>query len=378
MARKTNCERNGIKYFRKYATLGGQRKMIYAESEKAWNQKVEELKRLDNFGIVQTKDTLGQAMDMWVYTLMVGRHDIRKTTVSIYETVYRNKIKDHPIMRLPLGEVKTIHIQTFINEMVNQGSSYHAINQGKKVLNMFFKYAVSEGYVLRNPCANTSMPKYEPPGDIEIFSDEEIKLIIGNIRGSHYWFMYLLAFATGMRMGELMALTYEDFKDGKVTVNKSLIVSRRPQKGADGVKIECPIEIGPPKTDSSYRDIPVSENILKELDEWKKEAQLKNLKLGKGKLKDTDLVFTSPTGMYCRNPQIANDWKWILESLGIPHKKFHATRHTYITKLVQANMNLVTIMQLAGHSSLKTTLRYTHIEAEEKKVSADIMDKILL
>ena len=48
MARKTNCERNGIKYFRKYATLGGQRKMIYAESEKAWNQKVEELKRLDN------------------------------------------------------------------------------------------------------------------------------------------------------------------------------------------------------------------------------------------------------------------------------------------------------------------------------------------
>jgi len=378
MAKKTNCEINGSKYFRKWATLGGERKMIYAESEKAWNQKVEEMKKLDNFGIIQTKDTLGQAMDLWMYTVLLGRHDVRKSTVAIYEGIYRNKIKDHPIMRLPLMEVKTIHIQAYINDQMNLGNSANSIQNSKKVLNMFFKYAVSEGYVLRNPCTNASLPKIPEPGAIEVFSDAEIKLIMDNVKASHYWFLYMLAFATGMRMGELMAVTYEDFKDGKVTVNKSQIVGRRPMQGPSGVTMEYVVEVGPPKTDSSYRDIPVSDNIMRELEEWKKEAQLKNLRLGKGKLKEGDPVFTSPTGMHCRSPQITNDWKWILESIGLPHKKFHAIRHSYITKLIQADMNIVTVMQLAGHSSLKTTLRYTHIEAGEKKISADIMDQILM
>ena len=81
MAKKTNCERNGKKYFRKYVNVGGKKRMLYAESEKDWNRKAEELKKLDSLGIIKTKDTLGEAMEMWTISIL-----IYSSIVKTYQT----------------------------------------------------------------------------------------------------------------------------------------------------------------------------------------------------------------------------------------------------------------------------------------------------
>lgn len=377
MAKKTNCERNGIKYFRRYATINGKRKMVYGESERDWQTKVDEMKKMENFGIIETKDSVGKAIDQWVYTVMLGRHNVRKSTTAIYEGIYRNSILGHRIMSLPLSEVKSAHIQGYINEMVENGKTANSIRESVKVLNMFFKYAVSEGFLLKNPCSTVSVPSMPKPEPIEVFSDDEVKRILSHVNMSHYEFVYILAFATGMRMGELLGLRYEDIQDGFVKVNKALSVSRTPKKQGDEVVVEYAVIDAEPKTDSSYRTIPISDQVMKELEAHKSRSQLHRLKLGKGKIKESDRIFISPMGLPCRSAQVVTDWQMILVAAEVPYKTFHSTRHTYITKLVQSGMNLVAVMQLAGHSKLSTTMRYTHIEMENKQISTDIMDKVL-
>lgn len=375
MAKKTNCERNGIKYFRKYATINGQRKMIYGESEKDWQSKVDELMKLDNLGIIDTKDTLGQAMETWVYTILQGKHSIKKTTFAIYEGIYRNTIKGHKLMSMSLIRVKSINVQKYINDLSESKKSPHAIQQSKKVLNMFFKYAVSEGYILKNPCTNTSTPKMPAPEEIQVFTDSEITKIKNALIGDRDRFIVLLALSTGMRQGELLALRHSNLTADSVYVDKTQISIRHIKQGE---KTTYEVSDEPPKTDASYREIPLTDNVKKEYKTHAALCQIEKMKRGKGRLDNEDCVFLSKTGLRYQPAQLQKKWSQILVKAEVPYKSFHSLRHTYITKLVQSDINIVTVMQLAGHSKMETTLRYTHVEMSHKLKAIDVINELLM
>ena len=375
MAKKTNCERNGIKYFRKYATINGKRKMIYGESEKDWKAKVDELEKLNTLGIINTKETLGAAMATWVYTILAGKHNIKKSTFSIYEGIYRNSIKGHDVMNIPLIDAKSASVQKYINDLSSMGKTPNAVREAKKVLNMFFKYAVSEGYILKNPCTNTTTPPLPARGEIKVFTDAEITKIKDVLADDRDRFLFLLALATGMRQGELLALRHSDLSGGSVKVTKTQLTLRHIKQGSE---IEYEISDEPPKTDASYRDIPLPKFIKTEYQAHRKLCQIEKLKWGKGRLEEFDPIFLSSTGLRWQTAQIQKKWELVLAKAEVDYKSFHSLRHTYITKLVQSGINIVTVMQLAGHSKMETTLRYTHVEMDHKEKAVDIIDQLLL
>lgn len=373
MARKTNCERNGIKYYRKYATIGGERKMIYADSEKAWREKVGELEKLENLGVIDSGSTLGKAMEQWVYHVLKADPSIRPSTYSIYEGIYRNSIKGAKLLSIDLLLVKSANIQEFVGNLA-ENKSVNAAAEAFKILKKFFKYAEAEGMIIRNPCKNVNLPKQEPVDEIEVFSDEEISSIFAVLDGDRDRFFYVLALATGMRWGELAALRFSDMGKSLVKVNKQQITERIIKQDKP---MQYEIKDTSPKTSQSVRDIPLPTFVDKEYQRHKKTRQEENLMLGRGKLKASDLVFVSPQNMRLQPGQTQKKHKLILMAADVPYKKFHTYRHTYITKLVQAGTNLVTVMKLAGHTNYATTLRYTHIESNHAQEAIKVLDNLL-
>lgn len=361
MAKKTNCVINGKAYFRKYANIDGKRRMFYGESEKDWQKKVDAAKIEAAFGLIGSNMTLDEGMDKWVYEILASDISIRKSTYAIYEGIYRNQIKDADILKLKLKEIKTIHVQSLINNYLKNGYSYHSMQSIKKVLNMFFKFAVAEGYLLRNPCANAKLPKKPNSEDIKVFTDEEIEKIKNALEGDRDRFLFLFALGTGLRQGEILALTYNDLHGDTVKIIRQQITERIIEQGK---KTEYEIKDGPLKTDASYREVPLSDTIK---EEFKKHCELTD---GSGE----EYVFLSHMGLRCQTGQIQKKWKFILIKAGVEYKSFHSLRHTYITKQVQSGLELVTVMQLAGHSKYETTLRYTHIEKEHKMKSIDVLN----
>lgn len=372
MARKTNCSINGTQYYRKYATINGKRIMVYGESEKEWKEKVKELQRKESLGMIYTTDTVGNALDTWMYYVF-NKKPIRKTTYSIYEGIFRNLIAGSDVCKVKMKDVKSIHVQNYYNKLENQGKSAHSIQNAKKVLNMFFKYAVSEGYLLKNPCDNANAPKAKRPESIEVFTDSEIERIKKALDGDRDRFIFVLALSTGCRIGELLALRHQDV--GKtIEINKEQTTIRHINKGEP---IRYELTDGPPKTSQSYRMIPIPDSVLKEYEAHKHIYKLEYMKRGSGAIKEDDHLFLTKNGIRWQTAQIQKKWKYVLAKAEVDYKKFHTLRHTYITKLIQSGINIVTVMQLAGHSNLDTTLRYTHIEIEHKEKALDVIDQLV-
>ncbi|MEY8000232.1 tyrosine-type recombinase/integrase [Clostridium sp. Mt-5] len=102
------------------------------------------------------------------------------------------------------------------------------------------------------------------------------------------------------------------------------------------------------------------------------------LKAGTSYCKDNlDYIFLSEQGNLINAGNLDKTWAKFLKDLNIPHKKFHALRHTYATKQFENNIPLKTISMLLGHSSIEITANiYTHVLKKEKEKSIDILGDI--
>lgn len=402
MAKKTNCVINGIPYFRKYATINGKRKMIYADCEKNWIKKVDEKKRLAAKGIIDKKSSLGESLRTWIYDILPSDTKTRnKVSYAVYEGIYRNQLNIDKkalltarkkiklidkidqlvnicdsLMGVSLIDTKSDHIQRYLNGLGEIGATLSMMESSKKVLNLFFDYCVSEGFIERNPCNNANIPDprskeggsvamVDEDGEvIEVFSDDEMRRIKSVLNDKRDRFLIILGFATAMREGEMWALKHEDFKQLPIYINKSQKTIRHIREGQP---IEYEIIDGAPKSKSGYRKMPIAEWVMKEYEIHWKLCREEKLSWGKGKLTDDDYVFLSPTGKRCQSGQLQKTWKEILLEAGVEYKKFHTLRHTCITKWVQTpGANIVAVKELAGHKKLETTLKYTHIELGNK------------
>lgn len=376
MAKKTNCIINGIPYYRKYVTINGSRKMIYGESEKDWQRKVDELKQLDTLGLIVTNETVGEGMQHYIYEILTQNPNIKASTYSIHESVYRNRISTSHICGVKVCHCKTIHIQRFINDEIENGRSANSVHMSVRLLNMFFKYAVQEGYIFKNPCTNAMTPKIPKSEKIEVYSYSELQKIIKSLDGTRYRFLFLTILSCGLRLGEALALEPQDFnwEKGYLSITKQqqnvrTVVDR---KG----NMEYEIKDVIPKTEKGQRIVPLPKRLKKEYN-----VHLLNCKeefLSHGKPFDfTDKLFLTKNGLRCQQAQIGKEWKKISIKAEVEYKHVHCLRHTFITKLIQSGENLVTVMEVAGHSKYETTLRYTHIEEEYKISDRGILDGIL-
>lgn len=168
-------------------------------------------------------------------------------------------------------------------------------------------------------------------------------------------FGILLALYSGLRIGELLALTWEDidFRKGTMSITKSCHDSWEEHRY---VKV-----IDDTKTRTSERIIPLPRQILSYLKELKRKTKGKFVVVGK-----------SEYGSQIRSYQ--RTFELLLKKLNIKHKSFHSLRHTFATRALEIGMDVKTLSEILGHKNPMVTLRrYGHSLMEHK---AEMMNKL--
>jgi integrase len=385
MARKINVIKNGNEYYRVTATVGRDsngkpiRKEFYGTGKKEAEAKRDEyLNGIKNgLNINYKSATFGALMHSWLFE--ITRIKVKASSFERYEGIYRNYIVNSDLYGMKLSDLNTLQIQRFYNRLYESGKSSSIIENLNKLIRTFFNYTVNEGFVLKNPCAGgkVMIPKEDTPEDteVEVFTDEEIKLLKKELKGHRLKYLVLTALGTGLRQGELLALKWDDidFIQNEVKVTKTLKTVK--VISSDGTGKRERLE-NSPKSKSSNRIVPLPSNLAKLLKE-NKELQEQQKKAIGDSYKDKNYVFPTEFGNPLIVKNLFNSYKRLLARACIPHKKFHTLRHTYATKLFEKNVNLKTVQTLLGHSDISITAEiYTHVMPKEKITAAEKLNDL--
>lgn len=380
MARKpiTNSNINGNEYYRTRLLIGydtnGKKimKNFYGSSKTEAENKKKEYAQMLESGINPKLGSISleKALSAWLWD--IERYSGNKTsTFERYESVFRNHIQGSAMGRVPVLEINKLVIQRFYNEILEKGNSPKSIEFIRKVLSKFFQFALSEGYIVRNPIQGMKLPtKHEEnisdqKTEIETFSKEDLKLILDSVGNVKLRYIIMFATLTGARIGEILALEKDDIKGDVLKINKSI---RNVRVYADQNNYHYEFKVTRPKSESSIREIPIPQKLKLELKNLSILVKEERLKLGPAYTENI-LLFPSTTGTYLDVKNVRTSWKRALKNTDIPHKKFHTLRHTYATQLIKNGVTLLTVSRLLGHSSIKTTEIYAHT-LEETKIEA--------
>lgn len=368
-------EKNGKTYYRGMLTLGRNedgkliRKSFNSTKKQDVINKMAEYKTKNNAGLLPSDDkiTLQQWFYTWLFDFRIN--DLKPSSFERYEGIYRNYIKDSIIGKKKLFDLRAADIQGYYNRLIEEGKTPNSIKTLNKYLKACLSEALKQNYINKNYCALVTLPKIKENNDITVFTLEEQQKFIDIINGHRLKALFIFALGTGLRVGELLALKWSDinFNNNTVSVNKS--IKRVVEISKDGSRKSILLE-QTPKTNSSIRIMPIPSNIIKEL-EVHREKQNIEKENSKNLYIDNDLIFATDLGNYIDNKNLTKTYKRLLDKANIDYKKFHSLRHTYATRLFEADIPIKSVQILMGHSDISTTMNiYTHVMPE--KLSSDV------
>jgi len=185
---------------------------------------------------------------------------------------------------------------------------------------------------------------------------------------SQFFAIFYTAFASGLRLSELLALTWQDidFEEGFISVTKAL------------TKRSGVIEVREPKTDYSRRRVDTSALLVRVLREHRREEQRKAGMLRRP-LEETDLVFCYPVNRPLDPDTVSHNFARVIRQAGLPYLNFHGLRHTHATILIASGMDIKTVSARLGHASTSFTLdTYGHVLPGNQAAAAEKFDQVVL
>ena len=301
------------------------------------------------------KDWLTQWLENYVYPSVKVRTFVR------YKLIVEWHIKEK-LGGTELSELSLLALQSFITELLRDGNkktggglAANSVNSVISVIQSSLKTAHLLGLTKEYTADKLKRPKLaEKP--VECFTLVEQKRIEQAILTGKKDKLYgiILCLYSGLRIGELMALQWNDidFATGILTVSKSC------HDGTHGLIID------EPKTATSRRMIPLPKQLLPILKGIKKKSHSPFVVSANGK----------PVSV--RSYQ--RSFELLLKKLKIPHKGFHSLRHTFATRALECGMDVKTLSEILGHKNPTITLnRYAHSLMEHKKEMMNRLGKLL-
>jgi len=291
----------------------------------------------------------------------VIRPGIKPATYSSYQ----NKIRNHilPVLgNYQLDKLSQKDIQRFINDLGKKGLSPNSIRAVFRILDSALQKAVDTHVLLLNPCKEVTLPKRERV-KIRALPLQEQKALEHAALQDKNGAAVILALYTGMRIGEICALLWEDvdFANGVIHVRRTM--ERIATFGETDAKTQ--IIFSTPKSESSNRVIPLSSHLMNYLYDVKEKS-------------------ISVYVVSCKNsftePRLVNyRFRRLLEAAGLQPMRFHSLRHTFATRCIERNVDVTTMSSLLGHSSVKLTLdTYTDSMLEQRKSAMLLMDALFI
>jgi integrase len=260
--------------------------------------------------------------------------------------------------------IEEAQVQTFVLQKLEQGLSQKTIKDMLIVLKMILKFGAKNKWMTYNPF-DIQFPTERESHQLEVLSRTNQKKIMNYIQ-DHFTFRNLgvyICLSSGMRIGEICALTWED-----IDVNTGIISVRRTIQRIytveDGTR-KTELVLDTPKTKNSMRDIPISRDLLRILKPIKKVVNNSFYVL------TNDAKPTEPR-------TYRSYYELLMQELEMPKLKFHGLRHSFATRCIESKCDYKTVSVLLGHSNISTTLNlYVHPNMEQKKKAIEQMLKSL-
>ncbi len=320
---------------------------VYAESYRAVKEKQQRMllspiRQIHASAPFQISELLVQWLDHIQF-------QVKRSTYCKYEGLCRNHIQPE-IGSVSLPLVSREMIERFAEKRRSGGRlqggalSVKTVNDILIVLGLAFDFAEEEyGY---------SLPKIsfmrEEKKEARVLSPEEQERLTVELLTDMDLFKFgaLLALHTGLRIGELCALLWEDITETYIIVNKTM----QRLSGANG---KTEIVIDSPKSNTSRRIVPLPSFLSPYIENFRKSA---------------GYVVHSSKSAHSEPRTVQQKFREITRRLGLEEVTFHTLRHTFATRCVEAGFDIKTLSEILGHADVKTTLnRYVHSSFELKQ-----------
>lgn len=362
-------QRKDGSYHARYFDRFGKRKSLYSTNLKELRENLQDAMYEDRnkLNVIDTAITLDEWFEKWLNVYKYGI--IRDNTRRIYIAVYHKHIS--PILgRMKISEITHLQITGVVNSIKKNGYGYETQHKSKVILLDLFNKAMIDDLVVKNPAKGVKL--YKPKRIIRVLSEDEQKVFFECASGTFYYNFFVVLICTGLRQGEIAALTWEDIdlENKQISVTKTLFYQEIEEgKGKN-------FYLGEPKTKSSNRKIPINVQCMEALLKQKVQRDVVMSKsYAKPHEQYKNLLFTTKYGTPL-NSQICSDAiRAIVDEINLMRDevdKFetfstHTFRHTFATRCFECNIKPKIIQKYLGHATLSMTMDlYTHVLEEHQ------------
>ncbi|MEG1256669.1 tyrosine-type recombinase/integrase [Clostridium sp.] len=268
------------------------------------------------------------------------------TTINVYDAML---LKFKGLNNMEIDKIKPMHIQNIVDSMVsvNKETTIKAYLQKLKTM---FKAAVEQYNIISsNPVQNIRLKSNKIIEERTALNNKESINLLSRIDNKNYYLISLIALECGLRIGEIMGLTWNDIN----LTNKTIKINKQwkviDDNGSYG--------FGSPKSKNSNRIVPMSKNIYTTLNNYK----VRNLN---GRILN-----------YKNTNATTSDLRKLYMKLGYDIS-VHELRHTYATNLIANGLDFKTIAKLMGHNVEQTIKTYSHVTDEMLKRAFDLINNL--
>jgi integrase len=299
------------------------------------------------------KATVGSYLATW----LDGAHDLSPKTLERYRELAKHQIVPH-LGSIALQKLTPERIRMWHAALLEKVSA-QTVKHAHRLLQRALAFAVENGRLVRNPAAKMRLPRVDAP-EIEILSQEQIADMLTKLSDHPLFPLWATAIGTGARRGELLALCWGDVhldvKEPFIRIERSLEETRTNGNGNS-------LRLKSPKTKTGKRNIGIAPETVAVLRAHKIEVLQRRMVLKQGKIDDKDTpVFGTLEATFFVPNSITRSWHRALESRGLPKVSFHALRHSHVSALIRAGVDILSISRRIGHAKPSMTLdRYGHL-----------------
>lgn len=307
---------------------------------------------------------LNEWLEIWLNKYV--KHTVKLRTYIVYQNIIKLHIEPS-LGKIDLLEIDSDILQSFLNNKIEHGNlknekalSINTILMIKSILKQSLDFAFKLG-LIDNKCFTFILLPKRKEKEVDAFELEEQKILenycLKSKKNNH--FGIVLCLYTGIRIGELLALTWDDIDFDKklLFVRHTLTLIKE-----DGLYKNI---LQNPKTINSKRIIPLPTRII---------AYLKKIK----RKSTSKYIISTRTNGVVSIRSYQRTFAKILNKCHIGYKNFHSLRHTFATRALELGMDVKTLSEILGHKNASITLnRYSHSMMKHKVLMMNKLGKTL-
>jgi integrase len=317
-------------------------------------------------GVDPSKSTVAEFLERWERDWATA--NVGPKTLERYRQLLRLYVKPH-IGSARIQKLRAVHLNELYSALLRSGGqdgaalSPRSVGHVHRVLHRALGHAATWGVVSQN-VASLVAPPPVPDDEINILAEEQIGAILRHLEGRTLRPIVSFLLGTGARRGEALAIRW-----GEVNFQKSVVRIERSLEQTKGS-----LRVKSPKTKNGRRSVTISPWLAAELRPHRARQDERRLALGMGRAPDESPVFARWNGEFRSPSRLSQDFAAAMDDLKIDCT-LHGLRHTHVSQLIAAGLDVLTISRRIGHASPAITLNvYGHLFANTDSRAAEIME----